>query len=52
MLERLLPAFGMGWDFCSGSGMVHIHELEGYAHEDTSGIDFERVAFGAVGPRT
>lgn len=29
----------------------HIHKLEGYAYEDTSGIDFEQVAFGTVGPR-
>jgi hypothetical protein len=30
----------------------HIHKLEGYAYEDTSGIDFEQVAHGTVGPRT
>jgi len=41
---------GMGFLLWLRDG--HIHELEGYAYEDTSGIDFERVAFGAVGPRT
>lgn len=31
----------------------HIHRLEGYSYEEsTSGIDFEQVAFGALGPRT
>ena len=30
----------------------HIRELEGYSYESTSSIDFERVAFGAVVPRT
>lgn len=31
----------------------HIHKLEGFAYgESTSGIDFERVAFGVVRPRT
>jgi hypothetical protein len=41
---------GMGFLLWLRDG--HIHKLEGYAYEDTSGIDFERVAFGAVGPRT
>jgi hypothetical protein len=30
----------------------HIHKLEGFSYgESSSGIDFERVAFGAVSPR-
>jgi hypothetical protein len=41
---------GMGFLLWLRDG--HIHKLEGYAYEDTSGIDFERVAFGAVGRRT
>jgi len=42
---------GMGFMLWLGDG--HIHKLEGYSYEEsTSGIDFERVAFGAVGPRT
>lgn len=41
---------GMGFLLWLRDG--RIHKLEGYAYEDTSGIDFERVAFGAVGPRT
>ena len=41
---------GMGFLLWPQDG--HIHKLEGYAYEDTSGIDFERVAFGAVEPRT
>jgi hypothetical protein len=42
--------YGMGFLVWLRDG--HIHKLEGYAYEDTSGIDFERVAFGAVEPRT
>jgi hypothetical protein len=42
---------GMGFLLWLRDG--HIHQLEGYSYEEsTSGIDFERVAFGAVGPRT
>ena len=42
---------GMGFLLWLRDG--HIHHLEGYSYdESTSGIDFERVAFGAVGPRT
>jgi hypothetical protein len=42
---------GMGFLLWLRNG--HIHRLEGYSYEEsTSGIDFERVAFGAVGPRT
>ncbi len=42
---------GMGFLLWLRDG--HIHQLEGYSFEEsTSGIDFERVAFGAVGPRT
>ena len=41
---------GMGFLLCLRDG--HIHQLEGYSYdESTSDIDFERVAFGAVGPR-
>ena len=43
--------YGMGFLLWLRDG--HIHQLEGYSYEEsTSGIDFERVAFGAVGPRT
>jgi hypothetical protein len=42
---------GMGFLLWLRDG--HIHKLEGFAYgESTSGIDFERVAFEAVGPRT
>jgi hypothetical protein len=42
---------GMGFLLWLRDG--HIHRLEGYSYEEsTSGIDFERVGFGAVGPRT
>ena len=42
---------GMGFMLWLRDG--HIHQLEGYSYEEsTSGIDFERVTFGAVGPRT
>jgi hypothetical protein len=42
---------GMGFLLWLRDG--HIHKLEGFSYgESTSGIDFERVAFGAVGPRT
>jgi hypothetical protein len=42
---------GMGFLLWLRNG--RIHELEGYSYEEsTSDIDFERVAFGAVGPRT
>lgn len=41
---------GMGFLLWVRDG--HIHKLEGFSYgESTSGIDFERVAFGAVGPR-
>jgi hypothetical protein len=41
---------GMGFLLWLRDG--HIHQLEGYSYEEsTSGIDFERVAFGPVGPR-
>jgi hypothetical protein len=41
---------GMGFLLWLRDG--YIHQLEGYSYgESTSGIDFERVAFGAVGPR-
>jgi hypothetical protein len=41
---------GMGFILWLRDG--HIHKLEGYSYEDTSGVDFERVEFGIVGPRT
>ena len=42
---------GMGFLLWLRNG--HIHKLEGYSYgENTSGIDFERVAFDAVGPRS
>jgi hypothetical protein len=42
---------GMGFLLWLREG--NIHRLEGYSYEEsTSGIDFEQVAFGAVGPRT
>jgi hypothetical protein len=42
---------GMGFMLWLRDG--HIHQLEGFSYgESTSDIDFERVAFGAVGPRT
>ena len=42
---------GMGFLLWLRDG--HIHQLEGFSYgESTSSIDFERVAFGAVGPRT
>jgi len=41
---------GMGFLLWLRNG--HIHQLEGFSYgESTSGIDFKRVAFGAVGPR-
>lgn len=41
---------GMGFLLWLQDG--HIHQLEGYSYEEnTSDIDFERVVFGAVGPR-
>ena len=41
---------GMGFLLWLRDG--HIHQLEGFSYgENTSGIDFERVAFGTVGPR-
>jgi hypothetical protein len=42
---------GMGFLLWLRDG--HIHKLEGFSYgESTSDIDFERVGFGAVGPRT
>ena len=41
---------GMGFLLWLQEGRIHL--LEGYSYESTSGIDFEQVAFGAVGPRT
>jgi len=42
---------GMGFLLWLRDG--RIHKLEGFSYgESTSGIDFEQVAFGAVGPRT
>jgi hypothetical protein len=42
---------GMGFLLWLRDG--HIHQLEGFSYgESTSGIDFERVAFGAVRPRS
>src|SRR5215475_10301528 len=42
---------GMGFLLWLRDG--HIHMLEGFSYgESTSSIDFERVAFEAVGPRT
>jgi hypothetical protein len=42
---------GMGFLLWLRDG--YIHQLEGYSYEEsTSGIDFERVVFGMVGPRT
>jgi hypothetical protein len=42
---------GMGFLLWLRDG--HIHKLEGFSYgESTSGIDFEGVAFGVVGPRT
>ena len=42
---------GMGFLLWFRDGRVH--HLEGYSYgESTSGIDFARVAFAAVGPRT
>jgi hypothetical protein len=42
---------GMGFLLWLRNG--HIHQLEGFSYgESTAGIDFERVAFGAVGSRT
>jgi hypothetical protein len=42
---------GMGFLLWLRDG--HIHQLEGFSYgESTSGVDFERVAFGTVGPRT
>lgn len=41
---------GMGFLLWLQDG--HIHLLEGYSYgENTSGVDFERVAFGTVGQR-
>jgi hypothetical protein len=42
---------GMGFLLWLRNGRVH--KLEGYSYgENTSGIDFERVTFDAVGPRS
>jgi hypothetical protein len=42
---------GMGFLLWLRDG--HVHKLEGFSYgESTSDIDFERVGFGAVGPRT
>ncbi|WFU78336.1 hypothetical protein QA645_27830 [Bradyrhizobium sp. CIAT3101] len=42
---------GMGFMLWLRDGQIH--RLEGYSYEEsTSAIDFERVGFGAVGPRT
>jgi hypothetical protein len=41
---------GMGFLLWLQDG--HIHKLEGYSYgESTSGVDFERVTFDALGPR-
>jgi hypothetical protein len=42
--------YGMGFLLWLKAG--HLYQLEGYSYEEsTSDIDFERVAFEAVGPR-
>lgn len=42
--------YGMGFLLWLQDGYIHM--LEGYSYqEDTSGVDFERVAFATVGPR-
>jgi hypothetical protein len=42
---------GMGFLLWLRDG--HVHKLEGYSYgENTSGLDFEHVAFGTVSPRT
>jgi hypothetical protein len=53
MSERLWSGLSTEWDFFLWLREGNIHRLEGYSYEEsTSGIDFEQVAFGAVGPRT